>query len=243
MFAIYKKEINAFFNSLIGYLVIVVFLSFIGLYMWVFPDYNVFDLGFADMETLFTFGPLAFLFLIPAITMRSFAEEKKDGTIELLLTRPVTDWQIISGKYLACLTLVVFSLLPTMVYYGSLYFLGNPVGNIDSAGVFSSYLGLILLGSVFTAVGLFCSAISGNQIVAFIFSVILIYFLYDGISRIAVLGIFQGMALFFTSFGLDFHYYSMGKGLIDSRNVLYFVSCILVLLMSTKLVMGSRQWE
>lgn len=203
MFAIYQKEINAFFNSLIGYLVIIVFLSFIGLYMWVFPDYNVFDLGFADMQTLFTFGPLAFMFLIPAITMRSFAEEKKDGTIELLLTRPVTDWQIIGGKYLACLTLVVFSLAPTLVYYFSLYILGNPEGNIDSAGVFSSYLGLILLGAVFTAVGIFSSVISGNQIVAFILSVILIYFLYDGITRLATLGIFEGMTLFLTSFGLD----------------------------------------
>lgn len=243
MFAIYQKEINAFFNSLIGYLVIIVFLSFIGLYMWVFPDYNVFDLGFADMQTLFTFGPLAFMFLIPAITMRSFAEEKKDGTIELLLTRPVTDWQIIGGKYLACLTLVVFSLAPTLVYYFSLYILGNPEGNIDSAGVFSSYLGLILLGAVFTAVGIFSSVISGNQIVAFILSVILIYFLYDGITRLATLGIFEGMTLFLTSFGLDHQYYSMGKGLIDSRNVLYFVSCIAVFLMSTKVVMGSRQWE
>jgi len=243
MFAIYQKEINAFFNSLIGYLVIIVFLSFIGLYMWVFPDYNVFDLGFADMETLFTFGPLAFLFLIPAITMRSFAEEKKDGTIELLLTRPVTDWQIIGGKYLACLTLVVFALIPTLVYYISLYFLGNPEGNIDSAGVFSSYLGLILLGAVYTAVGIFSSVISGNQIVAFILAVILSYFLYDGLARIASLGIFEGLTLFMSSFGLDHHYYSMGKGLIDSRNVLYFISCIAVLLMSTKLVMGSRQWE
>lgn len=240
MFAIYRKEINAFFNSLTGYLVIIVFLTFIGLYTWVFPDTNVFELGFADMETLFSFGPVAFLFLIPAITMRSFAEEKKDGTIELLLTRPVTDREIILGKYLACTSLVVFSLLPTIVYYVSLSYLGNPQGNIDSAGVFSSYIGLILLGAVFTAAGIFSSVISGNQIVAFIVAVILCYFLYDGIARIASLSLQTG---FITSLGLDYHYNALGKGLIDSRNILYFISLIMIMLMSTSLVMGSRKWE
>mgnify|MGYP000908794763 CR=1 FL=1 len=240
MFAIYRKEINAFFNSLTGYLVIIVFLTFIGLYTWVFPDTNVLDLGFADMETLFSFGPVAFLFLIPAITMRSFAEEKKDGTIELLLTRPVTDRQIILGKYLACTSLVVFSLLPTIVYYLSLSYLGNPQGNIDSAGVFSSYIGLILLGAVFTAVGIFSSVISGNQIVAFIVAVILCYFLYDGIARIASLSMQTG---FIGALGLDYHYNALGKGLIDSRNILYFISLIFIMLMSTGLVMGSRKWE
>jgi len=240
MFAIYRKEINAFFNSLTGYLVIIVFLTFIGLYTWVFPDTNVLDLGFADMETLFSFGPVAFLFLIPAITMRSFAEEKKDGTIELLLTRPVTDRQIILGKYLACTSLVVFSLLPTIVYYLSLSYLGNPQGNIDSAGVFSSYIGLILLGAVFTAVGIFSSVISGNQIVAFIVAVILCYFLYDGIARISSLSMQTG---FIGALGLDYHYNALGKGLIDSRNILYFISLIFIMLMSTGLVMGSRKWE
>ncbi len=240
MFAIYRKEINAFFNSLTGYLVIIVFLTFIGLYTWVFPDTNVLDLGFADMETLFSFGPIAFLFLIPALTMRSFAEEKKDGTIELLLTRPVTDRQIILGKYLACTSLVVFSLLPTTVYYLSLSYLGNPQGNIDSAGVFSSYIGLILLGAVFTAVGIFSSVISGNQIVAFIVAVILCYFLYDGIARIASLSMQTG---FIGALGLDYHYNALGKGLIDSRNILYFISLIFIMLMSTGLVMGSRKWE
>lgn len=240
MFAIYRKEINAFFNSLTGYLVIVVFLTFIGLYTWVFPDTNVLDLGFADMETLFSFGPVAFLFLIPAITMRSFAEEKKDGTIELLMTRPVTDRQIILGKYFACTSLVVVSLLPTIVYYLTLVYLGNPQGNIDSAGVFSSYIGLILLGAVFTAVGIFSSVISGNQIVAFIIAVILCYFLYDGITRVASLSISTG---FIGTLGLDYHYNALGKGLIDSRNILYFVSLIFAMLMSTGLVMGSRKWE
>ncbi len=240
MFAIYRKEISAFFNSLTGYLVIIVFLTFIGLYTWVFPGTNVLDLGFADMETLFAFGPVAFLFLIPAITMRSFAEEKKDGTIELLLTRPVTDRQIILGKYFACASLVAFSLLPTVVYYVSLYYLGNPRGNIDSAGVVSSYIGLFLLGAVFTSVGIFSSVISGNQIVAFITAVILCYLLYDGVARIASLSVATG---FLASLGLDYHYNALGKGLIDSRNIIYFISLIFIMLMSTGLVMGSRKWE
>lgn len=242
MFAIYKKEITSFFNSLIGYLVVIVFLTFNGLYMWVFPDTNVMDFGFADMETLFTFGPVAFLFLIPAITMRTFAEEKRDGTIELLLTKPVTDWGIIVGKYLACLTLVGFSLLPTLVYYVSLVELGNPKGNIDSAGVFSSYVGLILLGAVFTSVGVFASAISRNQIVAFIIAVILCYFLYDGITRIALLDLWNGAASDLSVFALDYHYNALGKGVIDSRDVGYFLSIIYVMLLSTNLVLGSRKW-
>jgi len=242
VFAIYHKEINAFFNSLIGYLVIAVFLTFVGLYMWVFAGSNVLDVGFANMETLFAFGPVAFLFLIPAITMRTFAEERKDGTIELLLTRPVSDWQIIFGKYLASLTLVIFALLPTLVYYVSLYFLGSPEGNIDSAGVFSSYIGLALLGAVFTAVGVFSSSISPNQIVAFIVAVLLCYFLYDGFARIALLDFSSGIAAFIASLGLDYHYNALGKGLVDSRDVFYFLSLIFIMLLTTHLVLGSRKW-
>jgi ABC-2 type transport system permease protein len=242
MLSIYKKEINSFFNSLIGYLVITVFLTFIGLYLWVFPDSNVLDYGFAQMDALFTFGPVAFLFLIPAITMRSFAEEKKDGTIELLLTRPVTDWEIILGKYLACVTLVAFSLIPTLVYYFSISMLGEPEGNIDSAGVFSSYLGLLLLGAVFAAAGILSSSLTTSQIVAFIFAVILCYVMYDGFARAS--GLIQGMpvASVVSYFGLDFHYNALGKGLIDSRNVFYFISVIVILLMGTHLKLGSRKW-
>lgn len=242
MFAIYRKEINSFFNSLIGYLVIGVFLVFIGLYMWVFQDTNVLDLGFADMEALFSFGPIAFLFLIPAITMRSLAEEKKDGTIELLLTRPVTDWQLILGKYFANLSLVIFALFPTLVYFFSLYLLGDPIGNIDTPGVASSYLGLVLLGAVFTAIGIFSSSISRNQVVSFIIAVILCYFFYDGITRLAILDIIPGLSAFITSLGLDYHYNALGKGMIDSRNIMYFISLIFLMLLITNLILGSRKW-
>jgi len=242
MFSIYRKEITGFLNSLIAYLVMIVFISFIGLFMWVFPDSNVMDYGFADMESLFTFGPIAYLLLIPAITMRTFAEEKKDGTIELLMTKPLTDWQIILGKYFASFSLVAFALVPTLVYYFSVYSLGNPVGNIDSAAVFSSYIGLLLLGGVYTSIGIFSSAITNNQIFSFIISLIVCYFFYDGISRLASLELWEGSRNFLSLFSLSYHYDALSKGLLDSRNLIYFISITLLMLVSTNLVLGSRKW-
>src|SRR5436190_20269766 len=166
MLQILTKEFNSFLNSLIAYLVIGVFLTGIGLLMWVFPETSVLDYGYADMDTLFSFGPYVFIFLIPAITMRSFAEEKKGGTMELLLTKPLRDWDIILGKYLAGFFLILVALIPTIIYYFSIRQLGNPVGNIDTPGVIGSYIGLVLLGGVFCSVGIFASSITPNQIVA-----------------------------------------------------------------------------
>ncbi len=242
MFSIYTKEIKGFLNSLIAYMVMIVFITFIGLFMWVFPESNVMDMGFADLESLFTFGPIAYLLLIPAITMRTFAEEKKDGTIELLMTKPLTDWQIILGKYLASFTLVAVALVPTLVYYFSVYSLGNPVGNIDSAAVFSSYIGLLLLGGVFTSIGILASSLSNNQIFSFILSLILCYFFYDGISRIATLELWEGSRNFIANFSLSEHFDALSKGVIDSRNLVYFLSIITLMLVSTNLVLGSRKW-
>ncbi len=242
MFSIYRKEITGFLNSLIAYLVMIVFITFIGLFMWVFPDSNVMDYGFADMESLFTFGPVAYLLLIPAITMRTFAEEKKDGTIELLMTKPLTDWQIILGKYFASFTLVAVALIPTLIYYFSVYSLGNPVGNIDSAAVFSSYIGLLLLGGVYTSIGILSSSITNNQIFSFIISLIVCYFFYDGISRLASLDLWEGSNSFLSQFSLTYHYAALSKGVIDSRNLIYFISITLLMLVSTNLVLGSRKW-
>jgi ABC-2 type transport system permease protein len=242
MFSIYRKEITGFLNSLIAYLVMIVFITFIGLFMWVFPDSNIMDYGFADMESLFTFGPIAYLLLIPAITMRTFAEEKKDGTIELLMTKPLTDWQIILGKYFASFSLVAVALIPTLIYYFSVYSLGNPVGNIDSAAVFSSYIGLLLLGGVYTSIGILSSAITSNQIFSFIISLIVCYFFYDGISRMASLDLWEGSRNFLSQFSLSYHYEALSKGLLDSRNLIYFISVTLLMLISTNLVLGSRKW-
>jgi len=242
MFSIYKKEIASFLNSFIAYMVMMVFVTFIGLFMWIFPESNVMDIGFSDMETLFSFGPMAYLLLIPAITMRTFAEEKKDGTIELLLTKPLTDWQIILGKYLASFSLVAVALVPTLVYYFSVFSLGNPVGNIDSAAVFSSYIGLLLLGGVFTAIGIVSSAMSSNQLLSFIISLIVCYFFYDGINRIASLDLWDGSFKFFNQFSLSYHYDALSKGLIDSGNLVYFVSVATLMLVITNLILGSRKW-
>lgn len=242
MFSIFIKEINSFFNSLIAYLVILVFLTFVGLYLWVFPESSVLAFGYADINPLFQYGPLAFLLLIPAITMRTFSEEKKDGTIELLLTRPLSDWDIILGKYLASFALVVMSLVPTLVYYFSVVQLGNPVGNIDSAAVASSYVGLSLLGAAFCAIGIFTSLITKNQVVAFITCVIICYILLDGLGRLATINLWGQYASLLAGLGIDYHYQSLSKGMIDSRDVFYFLSIIAIMLIAGKKVLGSRKW-
>lgn len=242
MVAIFFKEIRSFLSSLIAYIVIIVFLVITGLFMWVFPNYNVLEYGFADMETLFSLAPYIFLFLIPAITMRTFAEEKRAGTMELLLTRPLRDWDIILGKYFSSLALAIFALLPTLLYYYSVYQLGNPVGNIDMAGTLGSYIGLILLTSVFTAIGIFASVINKDQITAFITTLFLCFVLYQGFSSFASKEDSSGFSFFLIQLGIDYHYDAIRKGLIDSRNVIYFVSLIALMLFSTKLVLGSRKW-
>jgi ABC-2 type transport system permease protein len=242
MLTIFRKEIAVFLNSLIAYLVVLVFLTFIGVFMWLLPETSILDYGYAEMDTLFSYGPLAFLLLIPAITMRSFAEEKKDGTIELLLTKPITDWSLLMGKYLSACALVAFSLIPTILYYISVYFLGKPVGNIDSAAVASSYIGLFLLGCVFTSAGIFASAISTNQIVSFILALILCYVSYNGFNHLASLELWKGSAVSLLPLGLDYQYNALSKGVVDSRNVCYFLSVIGVMLLSTRLVLGSRKW-
>jgi ABC-2 type transport system permease protein len=182
------------------------------------------------------------MFLIPAVTMRTFAEEKRAGTMELLLTRPLTDWEIILGKYFASFLLILFTLLPTLVYYFSIYSLGNPVGNIDSAGVFGSYIGLVLLGAVFTAIGIFASGISDNQITSFIVAAFLCFILYAGFSSLTSIDAWGELAYFINQLGIDYHYKALSKGLIDSRNVIYFLSVIALMLMATKLVLSSRKW-
>ncbi len=239
MWAIYKKEIRQFLNSLIAYVVIGVFLTGIGLLTWVFPETSILTYGYADMETLFTMGPFVFMFLIPAITMRMLAEENKTGTIELLLTRPLTDIQIILGKFLAAFTLVIFSILPTLIYCYSISELGNPVGNLDVPGIAGSYLGLILLGGVFAAIGILASSLSENQIIAFIIAVFFCFFLFAGVESLA--GLFSGqLSTLIEELSLSYHFEAMGRGLIDTRNVAYFISVAAIVLLLTHLKMATR---
>jgi ABC-2 type transport system permease protein len=242
MYQIFKKEFNGFLNSLVAYIAISVFLIGIGLLMWVFPETSVLNYGFADLETLFSFGPYVFMFLVPAITMRMFADEKKSGTLELLLTKPLTDLQIILGKYFAGFALLIFALAPTLLYYFTIYSLGNPTGNIDTAGVIGSYIGLALLGGVFISIGIFASSLTDNQVVSFILALFLCFLLYYGFQSAASINIWGRFSVTLEELGILYHYNYMSKGLIDIRNIIYFISLISIMLMLTKLKLSSRKW-
>ena len=243
MRAIFLKEIQQFFSSLIGYMAIIVFLLVLGLFMFIFPDTSILDFGYATLDSFFSIAPYIFIFLIPAITMRSFAEEINTGTIELLSTRPVTELQIILGKYFAALLLVFIAIVPTFIYFFTVYMLASPVGNVDVGGILGSYFGLFFLGAVFVSIGIFCSSITSNQIVAFILGVFLCFFIYLAFSYLSQFGIFVGKNDYLVeSFGLSAHYDAMGKGVIDTRDALYFVSVIAIFNLATKLVLQSRKW-
>ena len=244
MYVLFLKELNSFLSSLIGYITIIVFLIVIGLFLWVLPmDFNVLNFGYAGIDGLFMLAPWVFLFLIPAITMKMFAEERKNGTIELLLTKPISDLSIILAKFLAGLCLVVLSILPTIVYVIAVYQLGAPKGNLDLGGITGSYIGLIFLGGVFVAIGVFSSSVTNNQIIAFIISVLLSAFAYIGFDAITSLEIFGNADLIIKSIGINQHYVSISRGVIDSRDVIYYLSAIVFFLLLTKISLESRNWK
>jgi len=218
---ILKKEITSYLSSLVAYVTIGVFLLVSGLFLWVFPDSSILNYGYATLNSLFSTAPYLFMFLVPAITMRSLAEERKEGTFELLLTRPLTDWQIVLGKYFASLVLVFFALIPTLVYYYSVYVLGTPQGNIDTGEVIGSYIGLFLLGSAFCAIGLFASSISKNQVIAFTIAVFLCFFFYSGFDSLSQLLSLQNLSL--ENLGINEHYQSVSRGVLDTRDLVYFI--------------------
>lgn len=243
MLALLRKEIEGFLSSLIAYIVIVVFLIVVSFFLWVIRfGHNILANGYADINGLFMIAPMVFLFLIPAITMRMFAEEKKGGTIELLLTQPLSDIQIILAKFFAGIILVIFALLPTLVYYYSVYQLGMPPGNIDAGAMWGSYIGLIFLGSAFVAIGLFASSVTDNQIVSFILAALLSGFFYLGFEFIWPLDVFSDIGLFVSSLGIFSHFESISRGVIDSRDIIYFVSVIAFFLMLTRFSLASRKW-
>lgn len=243
MWSIFRKELNLFFSSLIGYIVIGVFLVFLGLVLFVFPDTSLLQYNFATLDPLFDLAPMILLFLIPAITMRSFAEENQAGTIELLATRPLRDVEIALGKYLACLALVVFALLPTVLFYYTVYDLGSPQGNLDSGAILGSYLGLVLLSGVFVAIGLFASSLTSNQIVGFILGAFFCFLVYSGFDYFSRLPFFVGrLDVFVQKLGIAYHYSSISRGLVDSRDVIYFLSAIAFFLVATLVSMDRRRW-
>lgn len=243
MYALFKKEISNFLGSLIGIMVVVVFLLITGLFLWVFQsDFNVMTFGYANLDSLFILAPWVFLFLVPAVTMRSFAEERRTGTIEMLLTKPLSDWQIVTGKYFAGVVLVIIALLPTLIYYISIYQLSLPIGNVDNGGFWGSYIGLFFLSATFVSIGLFCSSVTNNQILAFILSVFLCGFLYLGFDLIYSMALFGKVDLFIQQLGMANHYSSMSRGVIDTRDLIYFLSVIVLFLSLTKLTLSIRKW-
>jgi len=246
MYVLYLKEIRSFLSSLIGYIAIGVFITLIGVFMWVIPSEsggsNVLDNGFANIDPLFYIAPWVYLFLIPAITMRSFSEERKSGTLELLLTRPLSDMQLVMAKYFAGLTLVLISLLPTLIYYYSVSVLCQKNTSIDTGGMWGSYIGLFFLGANFVAIGTFASAIAENQVIAFITALLLCFFCYIGFDFIAGSGVFGKYDAFFKNLGINEHYISMSRGVIDTRDAIYFISVTAIFNLLTKLVLESRKW-
>jgi ABC-2 type transport system permease protein len=243
MLSIFRKEINLFFSSLIGYIVVGVFLIILGLFLFVFPDTSILNYGFASLDPLFSMAPNIFVFLIPAITMRTFAEEQQSGTIELLLTRPISDWQIIGGKYFASLALVVFALLPTVLYYYTVYQLGAPVGNLDSGGILGSYIGLLFLAAGFVAIGVFASAVTQNQIVAFLLAAAICFWFFWGFDYFSRLPIFVGKGDDWVQMmGMLYHYDSLSRGVLDSRDVVYFLSLTGLFWFLSMLALERRKW-
>jgi len=242
MYAVFKRELFSFLNSLMAYITIGVFLLACALLLWFFPETSILDYGYAELNGFFTLVPFLFIFLIPAITMRSFAEERREGTYVLLATRPLSDLQIIIAKYLACIVLLLFALLPTLVYYYSIYQLGFPKGNIDSGAVIGSYLGLFLLGNAFASIGVFASSITKNQVVAFAVAVFLCFFAYSGFDSLSKLFEFQQLESILIGLGINEHYQSISRGVLDTRDLVYFFTFVLLFIGSTKLVIGGRKW-
>ena len=243
MFAILSKEINSFFSTLTGYIAAIVFLLVNGLIMWVFPGgLNVLDSGYSTIDTLFIIAPWVFLFLVPAVTMKTFAEEKRTGTIELLLTRPISDTQLVLGKYFASVVLVLIILIPSLIFFYSVSQLGSPKGNIDFGATWGSFIGLFLLASVYAAVGIFVSSLTDNQIVSFILSMAIAFFLYSGFQAIANIAPLSGKAISIVNMGIEAHYKSISRGVIDTRDVAYFIGVSALFLIGTKAKLQSRKW-
>jgi len=244
MFAIFRKEINGFFSSLTGYVVIIVFLLVNSLFMWIFPgEWNVLDNNYAGLDTLFILSPWIFLFLVPAVTMRMIAEEKKLGTIELVYARPVAEREIIYGKYMASLVLVVLALMPGVIGYISVHMLGDPPGNLDKGGSIGAFIGLFCLAAVYASAGIFASSLTDNQVIAFITGMLLCFFLFMGFDSFAYLPGLKNIDEFVIRLGINEHYKSMSRGVIDIRDVVYFASVAVIFNEATRLVLISRRWR
>lgn len=242
MYAVFKRELFSLLNSMMAYITIGVFLLVSGLLLWVFPDTSILDYGYAELNGFFKLAPLLLLFFIPAFTMRSFAEERREGTYVLLASKPVTEQQIILAKYFAVLSMIAGALLPTGLYYYSISELGLPKGNIDGAAVAGSFTGLFLLGSSLAAIGLLASAMARNQVVAFTIAVFFSFIAYMGFDALAKLAVFGYPETIFSWLSMNTHFESMSRGVLDTRDIIYFISFIFLFLGLTRMVIGGRKW-
>ena len=244
MFAIFRKEISGFFSSLTGYIVIIVFLLINSLFMWVFPgEWNVIDSGYAGLDTLFFLSPWVFMFLIPAVTMRMIAEEKRLGTIELIYSRPITERGIIYGKYFASICLVLLALLPGVIYYISVYHLGETPGNLDKGGTLGAFIGLFFLAAVYASAGILASSVTDNQVIAFIIAVLICFVLFMGFDSIAYLPGLKRLDEFIIRLGINEHYKSISRGVIDIKDIIYFLAVIIFFNELTRCHLLSRRWK
>lgn len=243
MIALLTKEIRSFLSSIIGYVFMLIFLLMNGLFLWFFAfNTNVISGGYADLSQFFQLSPVVLIILIPAITMRSFSEEKRTGTIELLFTKPISDTSIVLSKFLAGVALVFLTLLPTLIYYISIHYMGDPVGSIDDGATITSYIGLLLMGCCFVSLGVFVSALTNSQIVAFILALFLCWFLFLGLDLVANYSQVGSLDLVIRNIGLQEHYESIQRGVLDTRDIVYFLSFISVFLYATYVKLQSRNW-
>ncbi|HOP58522.1 MAG TPA: gliding motility-associated ABC transporter permease subunit GldF [Bacteroidales bacterium] len=244
MFAIFRKEISGFFSSLTGYIVIIVFLLVNSLFMWVFPgQWNILDSGYAGLDTLFFLAPWVFLFLVPAVTMKMIAEEKRLGTMELIYSKPVTEREIVYGKYLASVMLVILALIPCFIWYISVYSLGETPGNLDAGATWGAFTGLFFLAAIYASVGIFSSSLTDNQVIAFILAVLICFVLYAGFDSFAYLPGLKKVDEFVIRLGINEHYKSMSRGVIDIRDVAYYIAVATIFNEATRLVLLSRKWK
>lgn len=244
MLAIFRKEINGFFSSLTGYVVIIVFLLINSLFMWVFPgEWNIFDRGYAGLDTLFFISPWVFLFLVPSVTMRMIAEEKRLGTIELIYSKPISERGFVYGKFLASVALVILALLPGIIYYISVYRLGETPGNLDSGGTMGAFIGLFFLASVYASAGIFASSLTDNQVIAFMIAVLICFILYMGFDSFAYLPGLKELGEFVMRLGINEHYKSVSRGVIDIKDIAYFLGVIGVFTELTVFSLQSRKWR
>ena len=244
MRAVFFRELNAFFSSIVGYVAVLVFLAACGLFLWVLADTSILDYGYASLDRFFELAPWLLMLLIPAVTMRSFADEFRGGTIEWLMTKPVSALKLILGKYFATIALILFALVPTLLYLWTVNQLATVPGSVDLGAAAGSYIGLVFLAAGFAAIGVFCSSLAGNQIVGFLIALFACYLFYTGFQALSrLMTASHGLEYYLSMIGMQFHYNSISRGVVDSRDVIYFLSVVTLFLAATRLSLARRLWQ